>query len=88
MLYPEITDDGAERAIYLTWPAGRLLLPAADLFRKHVIRTVSAGRIRPVALTAGQAEQMAKDIKACYSQLEIEVVDGSQPHYAYILSAE
>jgi len=39
-------------------------------------------------VTAGQAEQMAKDIKACYSQLEIEVVDGSQPHYAYILSAE
>jgi LysR family transcriptional regulator, transcription activator of glutamate synthase operon len=56
VLYPEITDDGAERAIYLTWPADRLLLPAADLFRKHVIRTVSAGRIRPVALTAGQAE--------------------------------
>jgi hypothetical protein len=48
VLYPEITDDGAERAIYLTWPADRLLLPAADLFRKHVIRTVSAGRIRPV----------------------------------------
>jgi len=39
-------------------------------------------------VTAGQAEQMAKDIKVCYSQLEIEVVDGSQPHYAYILSAE
>jgi len=39
-------------------------------------------------VTAGQAEQVAKDIKACYSQLEIEVVDGSQPHYAYILSAE
>lgn len=56
VLYPEITDDGAERAIYLTWPADRLLLPAADLFRKHVIRTVGAGRIRPVALTAGQAE--------------------------------
>ena len=39
-------------------------------------------------VTAEQAEQMAKDIKACYSQLEIEVVDGSQSHYAYILSAE
>jgi LysR family transcriptional regulator, transcription activator of glutamate synthase operon len=48
VLYPEITDDGAERAIYLTWPADRLLLPAADLFRKHVIRTVGAGQIRPV----------------------------------------
>lgn len=39
-------------------------------------------------VTEEQAEQMAKDIKTRYSQLEIEVVDGSQPHYAYILSAE
>jgi fatty acid kinase subunit A-like protein len=31
---------------------------------------------------------MAKNIKTSYSQLEIEVVDGGQPHYAYILSAE
>jgi len=47
--YAEITDDGAQRAIYLTWPADRPLLPAADLFRKHVLRTVIAGRIRPVS---------------------------------------
>ena len=46
--YAEITDDGAERAIYLTWPAGRSLLPAAELFRKHVVRTVTAGGIRQV----------------------------------------
>jgi DNA-binding transcriptional LysR family regulator len=46
--FPEITDDGAERAIYLTWPADRPLLPAPDLFREHVIRTLSAGRVRPV----------------------------------------
>jgi uncharacterized protein len=39
-------------------------------------------------VTAEQADQLAKDIKVRYSQLEIEVVDGSQPHYAYILSAE
>lgn len=39
-------------------------------------------------VTAEQAEQMAKNIKTSYSQLEIEVVDGGQPHYAYILSAE
>ena len=49
MLYLEITDSNAERAIYLTWPAGRPLLPAAELFRKHVIRTVSAGQIRQVS---------------------------------------
>jgi LysR family transcriptional regulator, transcription activator of glutamate synthase operon len=47
--YAGITDDGAQRAIYLTWPADRPLLPAADLFRKHVLRTVIAGRIRPVS---------------------------------------
>jgi dihydroxyacetone kinase-like predicted kinase len=39
-------------------------------------------------ITAEHAEQMAKDIKTRYAQLEIEVIDGSQPHYAYILSAE
>jgi len=48
VLYPKITDEGAQRAIYLTWPASQPLLPAADLFRKHVIRAVSAGQIRPV----------------------------------------
>jgi hypothetical protein len=32
----------------LTWPADKPLLPAAELFRGHVIDTVSAGRIRPV----------------------------------------
>jgi DNA-binding transcriptional LysR family regulator len=48
VLYLPVLDQGAERDIYLTWPADRALLPAAELFRKHVIRTVSAGRIRPV----------------------------------------
>lgn len=32
-----IGDSGAERAVYLTWPAGRPLLPAAELFREHVV---------------------------------------------------
>ncbi|MGH3170954.1 MAG: LysR family transcriptional regulator [Trebonia sp.] len=49
VLYPPILDAGAERHLYLTWPADRALLPAAELFREHVIRTVSAGRIRPVS---------------------------------------
>jgi LysR family transcriptional activator of glutamate synthase operon len=47
--YRPIRDPGAERDIYLTWPADKALLPAADLFRAHVIATVSAGRIRPVS---------------------------------------
>jgi DNA-binding transcriptional LysR family regulator len=49
VLYLPIIDDGAEGGIYLTWPADKALLPAADLFRRHVIDTVSAGRIRPVS---------------------------------------
>jgi DNA-binding transcriptional LysR family regulator len=49
LLYLPILDDGADRDIYLTWPADKPLLPAADLFRRHVIDTVGAGRIRPVS---------------------------------------
>ena len=49
LLYLPILDDGADRDIYLTWPADKALLPAVDLFRRHVIDTVSAGRIRPVS---------------------------------------
>jgi len=39
-------------------------------------------------VTEQEAEDTARRIKERYSQLEIEVVDGGQPHYAYILSAE
>jgi LysR family transcriptional activator of glutamate synthase operon len=49
VLYLPILDDGADRDIFLTWPADKALLPAVDLFRRHVIDTVSAGRIRPVS---------------------------------------
>jgi DNA-binding transcriptional LysR family regulator len=49
VLYLPILDDGAERDIYLTWPADKTLLPAADQFRRHVIDTVTTGRIRPVS---------------------------------------
>ena len=49
VLYLPILDHGAERDIYLTWPADKPLLPAAELFRQHVIDTVGTGRIRPVS---------------------------------------
>jgi DNA-binding transcriptional LysR family regulator len=49
VLYPPILDAGAERSIYLTWPADRALLPAVELFRAHVIDMVTAGYIRPVS---------------------------------------
>jgi uncharacterized protein len=39
-------------------------------------------------VTQQQAEETARHIKEKYSHLEIEVVDGGQPLYAYILSAE
>jgi len=37
---------------------------------------------------ANEAQQTAQRIKASHSQLEIEVVNGGQPYYAYIISAE
>ena len=46
--YREIADPGAVREIWLTWPAERRMLPAAELFRRHVLRRVSAGRIPAV----------------------------------------
>ena len=46
--YLAILDDGAERDIYLTWSAERPLLPAAELFRRHVDRHGRPGRVRPV----------------------------------------
>jgi DAK2 domain fusion protein YloV len=39
-------------------------------------------------IVAQQAKEMAREIQNRYPQLEIEVVDGGQPYYAYILSAE
>ena len=45
VLYPEILDTGAVREICLRWPAGRRLLPAAELFRQHVITRATAGRV-------------------------------------------
>jgi LysR family transcriptional regulator, transcription activator of glutamate synthase operon len=49
VLYSEIPDPGAVREICLTWSAGRRLLPAAELFRQHVIDQAAAGRVPPVS---------------------------------------
>jgi LysR family transcriptional activator of glutamate synthase operon len=46
--YREIADPGAVREIWLTWPAERRMVPAAELFRRHVLRRVSAGQIPAV----------------------------------------
>jgi len=47
--YAEIMDDGATREICLSWSAERRLLPAAEQFRRHVIRRATAGRLPAVA---------------------------------------
>jgi dihydroxyacetone kinase-like predicted kinase len=39
-------------------------------------------------VTANQADTLAGAIRERHVQLEVEVVDGGQPHYDYILSAE
>jgi hypothetical protein len=39
-------------------------------------------------ITQQAAEEAARRIKSQYSHLEIQVVDGGQEHYAYIISAE
>jgi len=47
--YLEILDEGAAREIFLTWSAERRLLPATDLFRRHVLRRAAAGRLPVVS---------------------------------------
>jgi DNA-binding transcriptional LysR family regulator len=49
VVYRELDDPAAVREIWLTWPAERRLLPAAELFRRHVLRRSAAKRIPPVA---------------------------------------
>jgi LysR family transcriptional activator of glutamate synthase operon len=49
VVYREILDEGAVREIYLIWSAERRLLPAADLFRRHVMRRAAAGRLPAVS---------------------------------------
>jgi hypothetical protein len=39
-------------------------------------------------ITADEAQQLADQIADRYPEQEIEVIDGGQPHYHYILSAE
>jgi DAK2 domain fusion protein YloV len=51
---------------------------------EHEIITVYYGE----AITADQAQQLADEVKNLYPEQEIEVVDGGQPHYYYILSVE
>ena len=49
VLYREILEPRAAREICLTWSAERRLLPAAELFRQHVIKRAAAGRVPAVS---------------------------------------
>ncbi len=40
------------------------------------------------SITQDEAQQLADEIEDRYPEQEVEVVDGGQPHYYYILSAE
>jgi LysR family transcriptional regulator, transcription activator of glutamate synthase operon len=48
VVYRELLDPEAVRQIWLTWSAERRLLPAAELFRRHVLRRARAGRLPAV----------------------------------------
>ena len=49
VLYREILAPRAVREICLTWSAERRLLPAAELFRQHVISRATTGRVPAVS---------------------------------------
>jgi DAK2 domain fusion protein YloV len=81
---------------YLGIVNGHLAIAEQDM--EHVIReTLKRMKIEQLeiitlyfgeGITARDADELARRIKGWYSQLEIQVVNGGQAHYAYIISAE
>jgi uncharacterized protein len=81
---------------YIGLVNGNLTIAGQDI--DHVIREtlqrMNIDRYEIVTLYFGedvnaqQAQETARSIKEQHSHLEIEVIDGGQPYYAYILSAE
>ena len=75
---------------------GNLVIAGQDLdyVIRETLQRMNIDRYEIITLYFGegvseqQAEGTARSIKEKYSHLEIEVVDGGQPHYAYIISAE
>ena len=51
---------------------------------EHEIITIYYGE----DIAGAEAEELADEIRAGYSDQEVELVDGGQPHYRYIISAE
>ena len=81
---------------YIGLVDGNLAIAGSDMQRviRETLQHMDIQTFEIVTLYYGQgvsaqeAEKTARRIKELYSQLEIEVIDGGQPHYAYILSAE
>jgi DAK2 domain fusion protein YloV len=75
---------------------GNLAIAGKDMQRviRETLEHMDIARFEIITLYFGsditetEAEATARRIKEQYSQLEIEVVNGGQPHYAYIISAE
>ncbi|HWZ17170.1 MAG TPA: DAK2 domain-containing protein, partial [Ktedonobacteraceae bacterium] len=75
---------------------GNLVIAGQDMDNviRETLQRMNIDRYEIVTLYFGedvkeqQAEDTARSIKEKYSHLEIEVVDGGQPHYAFIISAE
>ena len=51
---------------------------------EHEIITMYYGE----GIVGAEAEKLADEIQARYPDQEVELVDGGQPHYHYILSVE
>ncbi len=63
--------------------AVRWLLAEVDLKNRELVTLYYGGEIQ-----SSEAEQLAEALMNEYPELEFEVVEGGQPHYPYILSAE
>jgi hypothetical protein len=63
--------------------AVRWLLAEVDLKHRELVTLYYGAEIQ-----SAEADQLAEELMNEYPELEFEVVEGGQPHYPYILSAE
>jgi len=81
---------------YIGLHNGHLVTASADMWEavRETLQRMKVEQYELLTIYYGEgvgrtdAEQLAQQIKQCYSNLEIEIVDGGQPYYAYVISAE
>lgn len=81
---------------YIGLVNGNLTVAGHDMVQvtRDTLQRMNMERYEIVTLYYGedvseqQAQATAQHIKECYSHLELQVVNGGQPYYAYIISAE